>query len=287
MYADLASEIGHNKATASLNNSLMQSSYYEHFLKVFQLNQDLATNIGQIKAFSSRQRKTPAQKDFIKGFNQVVASLLREQYQLLGYKATKNTLNRMKVALESVPENRRLLARAISRSLEHYEDKGFLSSKKKVTAAEITGGRGLIESGGAIPDLAKVGAEAIVHFYNDMFQLVITELEREVGAKTRDLITHIIKGTTHHDSLLAQFDLQGDSGNIALRIQEHISAKGFKPSERDLIVTFQEMLRGLLSEESRFLGPKSTGETVARLGVKVAATHPQFKPLVDQLRSLQ
>jgi hypothetical protein len=284
MFADLATELGQNKATSSLEHSLAQSSYYELFLQVFTLNQDLAANSRQIQAFLNQQRKTLAQKDFIKGFNQVVAGLLREQYQFLGYKATRNTLNRMKEALENVPENRRVLARAIRRSLDHYEDKAFLSGKRSVATAMATSEGGFMEGGtAATPDLNKVDAKAIVHFYNGMFQAVITELEREVGAKARDLVTRIIQGTRHHETFLTQFDLQGNTDNIALRIQEQISAKGSKPSERELVGTFQEVFRGLLFEKSKLLGSRAAEATVARLGEKMAATHPQFRPLVDQL----
>jgi len=286
MFADLAAEIGQNKASASLENSLTQSAYYKHFLKVFQLNQDLATNASQIQTFLDQQRKTLTQKDFIKGFNQVVASLLREQYQLLGYKATRSTLNRMKTALENAPQNQRLLARAISRSLDHYQDEAFLSGKRNATTAAAASGSGFIERGIATPGLDKVGAESIVHFYNDIFQAVMGELEREVGAKAQNLAQSIIRGAKHHDTLLGQFDLQGSSGNMALRIQDHISTKGFKPSERDLVLVFQDVLRGLLFEESRLLGPKATQATVARLAEKMAVAHPQCRSLVDQFTAL-
>ncbi len=286
MFADLAAELGQYKATASLEKSLKQSSYYEHFLQAFQLDQDVAANVGRIQRFLKQKRKTFTQKDFIKGFNQVVASLLREQYQFLGYKATRGTLNRMKAGLQRAPDNQLLLARAISRSLEHYEDEDFLSGKKKVATAVVASESGVIDNGGATPDLVKVDGKTIVHFYNDMFQVVVTELEREVGAKARDLIKNTIKNTKDYDTTLTQFDLQGNLGNIALQIQEYIDAKGFKPSEQDLVATFQQVLKGLLLEESRLLGPKATKATVTRLVDKMAATHPQFKQVVDQLRGI-
>jgi hypothetical protein len=288
MFADLAAETGHNKATSSLDNSLANSSYYEHFLKVYQPNQDLAANLSQIQAFLKQQRKTLTQKDFIKGFNQVVAGLLRAQYQLLGYKATKRTVDRMKEVLVNLPENRQLLARAIRRSLDHYEDEHFLSGKGSLATAMSAIDSGSIEArtAAASADMDKVGAKAIVHFYNDMFQAVITELGREVGSKALDLLKSAIQGARYHDTFLTQFDLQGNTGNIALRIREQISAKGFKPSEPELVGTFQEVLRGLLFEKSKLLGPRAAEATIARLGEQMAAAHPHFRPLVDQLTAL-
>ncbi len=286
MFADLAAEIGQNKATDTLEYNLQQSSYYESFLRAFRLNQDLTTNVGQIQAFLQEQKKTLTQKDFIKGFNQVIGGLLREQYKLLGYKATKSTLDRMKAALEKVPESQRLLARAVSRSLEHYRDEVFLSGKKSVATATAASDSGVMEEGITASDLGKLGGEAIVNFYNDMFQLVITELQREVGAKAQVLVNNTIKGTKSYATLFTQFDLKGDLSNIALRIQKHINAKGLKPSEQDLVVAFQEVLRGLLAEESKLLGLRTTAATVARLEEKTATVHPLFKPLMDQLAAL-
>jgi hypothetical protein len=283
MFADLAAEIGQNKATDSIEYNLHQSSYYESFLKVFRLNRDLTTNVGQIQAFLQKQNRTLTQKDFIKGFNQVIGSLLREQYKLLGYKATKSTLDRMKAVLEKVPESQRLLARAVSRSLEHYRDKAFLSGKRNVGTAMAASASGVIEEGIKASNLGKLGGEAIVGFYNDMFQLVVTELQKEVGAKAQVLVNNTIKDTKGYATLFTQFDLQGNLNNIALRIQKHINAKGLKPSERDLVVAFQEVLSGLLAEESKLLGPRTTAATVARLEEKTATVHPQFKPLMDQL----
>ena len=199
---------------------------------------------------------------------------------------TRGTLNRMKAGLERAPDNQLLLARAISRSLEHYEDEDFLSGKRKVATVVGASDSGFSDNGGAAPDLVKVDGNAIIHFYNDMFQMVITELEREVGAKARDLIKNIIKSTKGYDTTLTQFDLQGNFGNIALQIQEYIKAKGFKPSEQDLVTTLQEVLKQLLLEENRLLGPKATKATVSRLVEKMAGTHPRFKQVVDQLTGI-
>jgi hypothetical protein len=286
MLADLAAELGQKKASGSFGKSMTQSTYYEPFLKVFQLNQDSAANIGQIQTYLNQQRKSLTQKDFIIGFNEVVAGLLREQYEFLGYKATNNTVKRMRAALETVPANQKLLARAISQSLENYEDEDILSGKKMVASTVALSDSGSIGDGAALPNLDKMEAGTIVHFYNDMFQVVMADLEREVGAKGLNLLQKIIKGIRDSENLLTQFDLQGNSSNIAQRMQKHMSAKAPKRSKNDLVMTFQEVLRGLLFEESRLLGPKATEATVARLAEKMTAANPQFKPLVDQLSAL-
>ena len=286
MVADLAAELGQNKATACFESSLKESTYYEYFLKVFQLNQDLTSNIGQIQSYLKPRGKSLEQKDFINGFNEVVAGLLRKQYQFLGYKGTMNTVSRMRAFLETAPANQRSLARAISLFLKHYEDEGFLSGKKEVRSAIVLSDSGSIGEAVAVPNLDKIEAKAIIHFYNDMFQVIMADLEREVGVKARALFRNIVKASKQYDTLLAQFDLQGNSGNIDLRVKEHIKTKELELSKRDLVIIFQGALRGLLFEESRLLGPKATEVTISRLAAKMAATHPQFSHLVDQLSAL-
>jgi predicted transcriptional regulator len=104
---DLAEELGADKATSSLENSLRQSAYYERFLKPFQLDQDLATNINRMESLIQQQGQSLSQNDLVNGFNQVLVRLLGEQYQFLGYKGTRSTVKRMRASLESVPATHR------------------------------------------------------------------------------------------------------------------------------------------------------------------------------------
>ncbi|MBW2580066.1 MAG: DUF4388 domain-containing protein [Deltaproteobacteria bacterium] len=61
--ADLAEELGASKASSSLENSLRQSAYYERFLKPFQLDQDLATNINRMEALIQQQGQSLSQNE--------------------------------------------------------------------------------------------------------------------------------------------------------------------------------------------------------------------------------
>ncbi len=283
MLSDLAEELGSNKATASLDNSLKRSAYYERFLKGFRLDQDLTTNIGSINAVLEHHGQGLSQQDFINGFNQVVAGLLHEQYQFLGFKATKNTVSRVRAALENVPASQRLLARAISRSLEQYENEDFLRTGKTMVSTRATVASGPTEAGIHSLKLEQMSGSAIVNFYNDMFQVALTDLEKELGAKARALFQGLISSSKYSDTLLSQFDVQHTSGANPLRLRENVETKELKLSKQDLVQTFQQVLKGLLLEESRLLGPKATDATISRLVERMAAAHTQFKPLVDQL----
>ena len=124
---------------------------------------------------------------------------------------------------------------------------------------------------------------AIVNFYNDMFQLVITDLEREVGAKAQDLFRGLIRNSQNSDNILAQFEVLDTSSPNPLRLKDNVNTKELKIKGQDLVQTFQQVLRGLLAEESKILGRKATDLTLSRLADRVAVKHVQFKPLVDQL----
>ena len=280
---DLAEELGASKATSSLENSLRQSAYYERFLKPFQLNQDLATNINKMETHIQQQRQSLSQNDLINGFNQVLVRLLGEQYHFLGYKSTRSTVQRMRASLQNVPATHRPLAQAISRFFEHYENEDYLRGTKQVASTQAGAASGISEARSPQATISNMSGTAIVNFYNEMFRLVISDLEQEVGAKVRGLFQGLIRSSQYSDALLSHFEVQDVSDPNPLRLKDTVKTGGLKLSGQDLVQTFQQVLRGLLLEESRLLGQKATDSTVSRLAERMKASHTQFKPLLDQL----
>jgi hypothetical protein len=280
---DLAEELGASKASSSLENSLRQSAYYERFLKPLQLDQDLATNIDQMQTLVQKQGQSLSQNDFINGFNQVLVNLLGEQYQFLGYKGTKSTVKRMRASLQNVPDNNRPLAQAISRLLENYEREDFLRGARHVASTQAGAESVIPEARRPQPTMNNMSGTAIVNFYNDMFRLVISDLEQEVGAKARGLFQGLIRSSHYSDTLLAHFEVQDASDPNPLRLKNSVKAGELELRGQDLVQTFQQVLRGLLLEESRLLGPKATDLTFSRLAERMNASHTQFKPLLDEL----
>jgi hypothetical protein len=280
---DLAEELGASKASSSLENSLRQSAYYERFLKPLQLDQDLATNIDKMQTLVQQQGRPLSQNDFINGFNQVLVSLLGEQYQFLGYKGTTNTVKRMRASLQNVPDNHRPLAQAISRLLENYEREDFLRSTRHGDSTQAGAASAIPEGRRPQPTMNNMSGTAIVNFYNDMFRLVISDLEQEVGAKARGLFQGLIRSSHYSDTLLAHFEVQDISDPNPLRLKNNVEAGELTLGGQDLVQTFQQVLRGLLLEENRLLGPKATDLTVSRLAERMNASHTQFKPLLDEL----
>jgi len=281
--ADLAEELGERKASASLASSLSQSAYYEMFLKAFSMDQDLAANINNMQALIRQQGTPLSQQDVINGFNQAVIGLLGEEYRFLGFKATSNTVQRMRATLEKVPANQRPLAQAISKFLAHYQNEDYLRGAKKAATAEVPVARGTTEQKVQPFKVDGTSGTAIISFYNDMFRLVIDDLQNVVGAKALDLFQGLIRGSKHSETLVAQFDMTKTAETIPLQLKEKVNTGELKLSTQDLVQTFQEVLRGLLIEESRLLGPKATDSTMSRMVERVATTHQQFRPLLDQL----
>ena len=285
---DLAEELGASKATSSLENSLRQSAYYERFLKPFRLDQDLATNISKMETLVQQQGQSLSQNDLVNGFNQVLVLLLGEQYQFLGYKGTRSTVQRMRASLQNVPATHRPLAQAISRFLEHYENEDYLRGTKQVASTQAGAASGVSEARSPQPTspqptMSNMSGTAIVNFYNEMFSIVISDLEQKVGAKARELFQGLVRSSHHYDTLLVHFEVQDASDQNPLRLKDNVKTGELKLSGQALVQTFQQVLRGLLSEESRLLGPKATDLTVSRLAERMNASHTQFKPLLDQL----
>jgi len=281
--ADLAEELGERKASASLAISLSQSAYYEKFLRAFSVDQDLAANINNMQALIRQQGRPLSQQDVINGFNQAVVGLLGEEYRFLGFKATSKTVQRVRANLASVPANQRSLAQAISKFIEHYQNEDYLRGAKKAATAEVPAARGTTEQKVQPFKVDGTSGSAIIDFYNDMFRLVINDLQNVAGAKALGLLQGLIRGSKHSETLLAQFDMKKTSETIPLQLKEKISTGELKLSTQDLVQTFQQVLMGLLIEASQLLGPKATDSTKSQMAERVATTHQQFRPLLDQL----
>ena len=197
-------------------------------------------------------------------------------------------MQRMRASLQNVPAAHRPLAQAVSRFLEHYENEDYLRGTKQVASAQAEAVSGISEARSpqptsSQPTINNMSGTAIVNFYNDMFRLVISDLEQEVGAKAQELFQGLIRSSNHYDTLLAHFEVQDTSDQNPLRLKDSVKTGGLKLSGQALVQTFQQVLGGLLLEENRLLGPKATDLTVSRLAEKMKASHTQFKPLLDQL----
>ena len=94
LIADFEAEIG-VKAHIIFKRIIEKSEYQEKFLGQFQANQDISTNVKNIRQHIANEGYRLSKMSFIKGFQEALISLLLEQRQLLGAKPTRTSLSKI------------------------------------------------------------------------------------------------------------------------------------------------------------------------------------------------
>jgi hypothetical protein len=286
MMTGLEVELGSKKATSVLEKSLNHSPYYERFLFVFQPGADVPTNFNRINIHLKKQREKVLREDLTKGFNQVAGSLLREECILLGFKASQTTLSRISAALKDLPREHRPLARDIIQFLDHYCANDDLLQGITSLSETMDFGRNLT------PDRSQPLSyrvdnskkTEIISFYSEVIQVIISDLENEIGTKALDLFQNIVRNAEDDYTFLLQFDVKNDIKSNVKRIEAHINSQRRKYGKQDLVMAFQNVLIALLQEENRLLGEKSTQMSILSLEKHLAdRTEAKYKTIADQL----
>ncbi len=286
MMTGLEVELGSKKATSVLEKSLNHSPYYERFLFVFQPGADVPTNFNRINIHLKKQREKVLREDLTKGFNQVAGSLLREECILLGFKASQTTLSRISAALKDLPREHRPLARDIIQFLDHYCANDDLLQGITSLSETMDFGRNLT------PDRSQPLSyrvdnskkTEIISFYSEVIQVIISDLENEIGTKALDLFQNIVRNAEDDYTFLLQFDVKNDIKSNVKRIEAHINSQRRKYGKQDLVMAFQNVLIALLQEENRLLGEKSTQMSILSLEKYLAdRTEAKYKTIADQL----
>ncbi len=286
MMTGLEVELGSKKATSVLEKSLNHSPYYERFLFVFQPGTDVPTNFNRINIHLKKQREKVLREDLTKGFNQVTGSLLREECILLGFKAFQTTLSRISAALKDLPREHRPLARDIIQFLDHYCANDDLLQGITSLSETMDFGRNLT------PDRSQPLSyrvdnskkTEIISFYSEVIQVIISDLENEIGTKALDLFQNIVRNAEDDYTFLLQFDVKNDIKSNVKRIEAHINSQRRKYGKQDLVMAFQNVLIALLQEENRLLGEKSTQMSILSLEKHLAdRTEAKYKTIADQL----
>jgi len=285
---DLADEIGGKKAGSLLEKSLNHPPYYKNFLSAFQPDADVITNHRLIREHLGRQKKKILRKDIINGFNHVVVNLLQEEYQLLGFRASKNTISRANEVLKSAPQDQKSLARNMIRFFDQYcEDEGLLRGIKSLSSTmdldqnlTAEGDKSLLYS------VDKIRGATIIAFYSKVVQMLMSDLENEIGTKALDLFRNIVRNSEYYDTFLSQFDVKNDIKTNVKSISNHIRTQGHKLDKQGMILAFQQVVMALLQEETRLLGVKATQLSIFNIeGHMAATTEIKYKPLTDHLTS--
>jgi hypothetical protein len=282
--ADLSGELGGKKARASVEASLGHLKAREELVRAIASNQDLTEGVRRVRA--ALQQEKLSSKELLQGLNQATLTLLGEENRLLGSKATMSTLRLLQQVLGDLPSNQQALARAMKRFLGHQESKlssgASIEAPPAVTATEVMA----TEKTGSTLELEGVGGSAIVTFFGQIVQVMLSDLEGLLGAKARELYQGVVKNSKYYSSFLSQFSPQSNGSANAIRIREYMKTRELKLSKQELLQAFAEVIQILLREESRLLGTRATQQTIARLMEAMTRTDAKHQPLKDYLAGL-
>ncbi len=289
MMAGLNLELGSKKAASVLLKSLNHSPYFSPILGNLEPAADLSTNLSQMLEFVKNPREQIPPQDLIKGFNHIAADILLEECQLLGFRASQDTLNRVGNALKDVPKQHTVLVRNSMRFLNHYCANTELLKGLAVRLEPMGPGRDSAPPKSQLPHAPAdhTGEAEIITFYSNVIQEMIRGLQNEIGSKALDLFQNIVKNSQYHETFLSQFDVKGDIKTNVNRIQERMQLQGHKYGKQDLATAFQNLLVALLQEENRLLGEKFTRLSIVNLEKHLTEQTPaKHKPLANQLMRL-
>jgi hypothetical protein len=282
--ADLAGELGGKKAREALEASLKHVRAREEFLLAIGSNQDLTEGVWKVR--TALQHQNLSSKELLHGLNQAILALIDEENRLLGSKATMSTLRVLHQALDDLPSNQKALARAMKRFLGHQE--GKLSSGAPVGALpEITAGEVMgTEKTGPTLDLERVGGSAIVTFFGQILQVMVSDLEDVLGAKARELFQGILEKSKYYSAFLSSFSPQSNGSANAMRIREQMKTRELKLSKQELLQAFVEVFQALLREEGKLLGAKAAQQTISRLMEAMTRADAKHEPLRSYVSAL-
>jgi len=265
--SDFSTEMGAKKAASILAGSIATSPQADTFLQEVRPEDTVDTMIKNIREKMGRSSKPAKSTDLARGLKNTILQILKEEHRLLGLKAVNGTLRRMMALIENMPTEQKIIAGSIVPLLA----KLFASEKDSQGAEDIfahtTSGGGVAgdTSGTQAPDLSNIGGAVIIAFYSRITQILITDLEENLGAKSHALFDNILKNSEYYQEFLCRFHAADDIPTNVDRIRHHISNEGYRLSKMSFIKGFQQVLIELLLEERRLLGNKSTHASLSKI----------------------
>jgi hypothetical protein len=265
--SDISTEMGAKKAASILAGSIASSPYYDTFLQEIRPEDTTNTMVKNIRERIGQSSKPVKSTDLATGLKNTIVQILKEEHQLLGLKAVNNTLMRMISLIESMPAEQKIIAGSFMPLLA----KLFTSEKHSLETEDIfarTTSDGAVTSGTSgiqVPNLSNIGGAVIIAFYSRIAQILITDLEENLGAKTHALFDKILKNSEYHQEFLCRFHVADDIAITVESIRHHISNEGYRLSKMSFIKGFQQVLIELLLEERRLLGDKSTRASLSKI----------------------
>jgi len=266
--SDFSTEMGGKKAASILSDSIKSSPHYHMFLQEIRPEDTTDSMVKNIRERMGRSSRPVKSTDLATGLKNTIVQILQEEHRLLGPKAVNKTLGRMSALIEGMPAEQKIIAGTFMPFL----DKLFANEKSSLGTEDIfarstSRGSSTEGTGGGIqtPNLSEIGGAVIIAFYTRIAQILIMDLEENLGVKSHTLLDKILNKSKYHEAFLCRFRAADDITTNVDNIRHHISKEGYRLSKMSFIKGFQEALVELLLEEKRLLGNKPTRASLAKL----------------------
>jgi DNA-binding phage protein len=284
--ADLSMELGKKKSASILDKGIRRSNHYDFLHQTIMVGESTETNIQRMNAWLIEQQKDIPSKDLYNEFKDVIAFLLIEEYNLLGFKSFKNTVQRIVEISDAMPQKEKQMAQSVITFLNNVlDDKKFRTGTEGsfnglTTNGETKGDPNAIP----FPRLGQIGGAAVIAFYSRIIQFIMDDLESAIGSKSNALIQKILESSAYHEKFLSQFNVRDDVKTNVERIRQYISEKGYRLGKISFVNGFQQVLIELLCGEKDLLGDKPTRASIMKLDA-MASTFKQkeFRFLAEHL----
>jgi len=278
--SDLSSEMGFKKAASILDHGIKSSPHYDVFLREINPADTANTMVQKIRERISRSSRPVKSTDLATGLKNTIIQVLNEEHRLLGLKAVDNTMRRLVSLAEAMPAEQKLIARSFMPLL----NKMFADEKHPVETEDIfartTSGGSVSDAGNGIvkPNLSTVGGAMIIAFYSRIAQLLIADLEADIGVKAHTIFQKILQNSEYYEKYLCRYQADKNITANVESIRRYISNEGHRLSKMSFIKGFQAVIMELLLEERRLLGDKSTRASVFK--VRKFMSDPKQKDLI-------
>ncbi|MBW2613295.1 MAG: DUF4388 domain-containing protein [Deltaproteobacteria bacterium] len=283
--ATIALELGEKKANSMLTRSLKRSPVNEVFLSAVVPGEDPTESTRLVCERLQQGTGAMDSNQLELEFRRTVLRLLQEQYHVLGFKASLDTLGKLVDIAEHIqdgPDGIADRAQLFFKTL--LQDEQYFTGEKTFTEKSDLQGDTGSDHGNLMKNMENVGGAAIIAFYSRTIQIVMREMEADIGSKADTLLTRILKKSDYYDKFMSQYRVKDDIQANVNRIREHISREGYRLGKSSFISGFQQTLTELLVEKKQLLGEKSARATILSLENYLSAiAQKEYRPLTIHL----
>lgn len=281
----IALELGEKKAHSILTRSLKRSFDYGHLIDAVIPGGDPDENTRRICEYLKKEGDAPDGQQLEWGFKKAVFYLLQEEYLVLGFKAARDAIARLVESTELLKGGAKEIAERmlpLYRVLAQHE--GYFKGEKSFSDTGGSPQDNEDRQDDLKPSAEKIGGAAIIALFSRIIQMVMHEMEAEIGSKADVLLSAIIKKSDYYDKFLSQYRVNDGVQTNVNRIREHISREGYRLGKSSFISGFQQTLTDLLLAKKQLLGEKSVRSTIMKIENFVSTiAQEEFRPLTMNL----